>query len=501
MKKLFVFILFPVAALFLSISCRGPVKSFSKTERLPQIFPDYTSVVIPPNIAPLNFSIKEKGNRFLVEIYSENGRKISIRQSSPDIRIPVKAWHKLTGGNKGHVLHVDIYAKQDKWHRYDAVKNTIATDPIDNHLVYRTIGITHTYYNKLGIYQRNLENFTVSTLFENTSVEKKTCLNCHSFCNNSPDKMSIHVRRFDGGTVIYNQGELGKYDTKTKYALSPATYTAWHPGGELIAYSVNRIMVNFTSFASKSVEVWDNASDLMIFNIRDNTITTSPKISSAVRENLPCWSPDGKWLYYISAPKSKDDSADFYNDRYSLVRIPFDAQSMAWGDVDTVLSSGTTGLSITHPVISPDGRYVLFCMIDHGYFSIFDRNSNLWLLDLSTGNYTQPDIINSPSADSWHAWSKNGRWVVFSSKRMDDVCSRPYFAYFDDKGDFHKPFVLPQEDPGFYQTDSWNFNLPVLVDGKVGLNPNRFRDFLSVSPEKSEFRGAPDAFSGATIDQ
>jgi len=301
--------------------------------------------------------------------------------------------------------------------------------------------------------------------------------------------------------VIYSDGELRKYDTKTKHALSPATYTAWHPGGELVAYTVNRIMVNHTSYASKFVEVWDNASDLMIFNINSNTITTSPDIASTGRENLPCWSPDGKWLYFISAPKSKDDTTDFYNDKYSLVRIPFEAQTMTWGEVDTVLSANIAGKSITHPVVSPDGRYVLFCMIDHGYFSIFDKNSNLWLLDLSTKNFREIDIINSPSADSWHAWSKNGRWVVFSSKRMDDVCSRPYFAWFDDQGNFHKPFVLPQKDPGFYQADAWNFNLPVLVEGKVAISPNRFRDFLSADAEKSAFKASPDALSGATLKQ
>jgi tricorn protease-like protein len=301
--------------------------------------------------------------------------------------------------------------------------------------------------------------------------------------------------------VIYNKGELKKYDTKTKYALSAATYTAWHPNGELIAFSVNKILVNFTSNASKMVEVWDNASDLMIFNTNTNTITTSPKVSSGSRENLPCWSPDGKWLYFISAPKINKDTTNLFFDKYSLLRIPFDSQTMTWGDVDTVLSSKTTGKSITFPVVSPDGRYVLFCMINHGYFSIFDKNSDLYLLDLSTRDYKRLDIINSPSTDSYHAWSKNSRWLVFSSKRMDDLCSRPYFTYFDNKGNFHKPFVLPQKDLDFYQEDTWNYNLPVLVDGKVAINPNKFRDFISVSPEKSVFAGEPDALTGATIIQ
>ncbi len=501
MNKIFVSLFSAIMAVFLLAGCSRSVKDAGEEERLPVIFPDYTAVTVPPNIAPLNFMIREEGSKYQVEIYSDNGKKISIRQTSPEIRIPAKTWRKILGGNKGKVLHIDIYAKQERWSRYESIVNTIAAEPVDDHLVYRTIGITHTYYNKLGIYQRNLGNFRVSPLFENTSVEHKTCMNCHSFCRNSPSKMSVHIRRFDGGTVIANEEELRKFDTKTKYALSPATYAAWHPGGELIAYSVNRIMVNHTSYISKFVEVWDKASDLMVFNVNDGTVTTSPKVATAARENLPCWSPDGKWLYYISAPESKDDSIDFFYERYSLVRIAFDARNMEWGDVDTLLSARETGMSITHPAVSPDGRYILFCMIDHGYFSIFDRNSDLYLLDLQTSQYKRADIINSAASDSWHAWSKNGRWVVFSSKRMDELCSRPHFAYFDEKGNFHKPFVLPQKDPEFYQADNWNFNLPVLVDGKVEIDRNRFRDFLSTSPEQAEFKGPPDGWTGATVGQ
>ncbi|MBN1413754.1 MAG: hypothetical protein JW973_01535 [Bacteroidales bacterium] len=39
------------------------------------------------------------------------------------------------------------------------------------------------------------------------------------------------------------------------------------------------------------------------------------------------------------------------------------------------------------------------------------------------------------------------------------------------------------------------------VKGKVDINPNKFRDFIPVSPEKSNFKGDTDALSGATIAQ
>jgi hypothetical protein len=453
-----------------------------RLDRLPKIFPDYTSIVFPLNIAPLNFNIEEKASEYYVEIYSLKGGKISFRQLSSKILIPVDRWHNLLNKNLGNQLKLDIWVRQDKWYKYATITDTIAPETIDNHLVYRLIGAVYADTDKLGIYQRNLENFDNSAIFENTSTPEKPCMNCHTFSNNDPGKMSMHIRRAYAGTVIFDHGKLTKYNTKTEKTMAPAAYTAWHPNGEIIAYSLNRLFVYLTSNEDKLIEVCDQVSDIVLFNLKTKTISTTPEISSPCRETLPNWSPDGKWLYFIRAPKADKDMVSWVNAKYDLLRIPFNAVNMSWGKVDTLLTSQQTGMSITFPVASPDGRYILFCMIDHSYFSIFDKNSDLYLYDLKTNKYWKCDQINSHSNDSFHAWSKNGRWVVFSSKRLDDVSTRPFFAYFDRKGNFHKPFVLPQENPLFYEKERNNFNLPVLVDGKVGINVDEFTRFVTQQP-------------------
>ncbi len=490
-----------ISSFILSFSgCHRPITDFEQLNNTPQIFPDYSSLVIPANIAPLNFSISETGTDYLVEISSVNGGKITIRQSSPNIRIPLKKWKNLLNENKGNIMQVDISVKRDKWYKYLPIIDTIAIENITNNLVYRTIGITYTMYNQLGIYQRNLEDFSVSAIYKNTSNNPQPCMNCHSFSNYNPEKMSLHIRKQYAGTVVYDSGEFKKINTKTKYTMSPAVYTAWHPNGNLIAYSVNKLLVNYTSNVNKIVEVWDQSSDIVLYDLKTNTITTTPKICSHGRENLPNWSPDGKWLYFISAPKVNEDLSNLIEVKYDLLRIPFDANNMSWGEVDTVISSAKCGKSITFPVASPDGRYILFCMTDHSYFSIYDKRTDLYLLDLVTNKYQKLDILNSNYADSYHTWSKNGRWIVFTSKRIDGVCSRPFIAYFDANGTFHKPFVLPQKDPLFYKEDTWNFNLPTLVDEKVNISEKELRNFVENDPIQAKFdeKVDPDALSGAT---
>jgi len=75
---------------------------------------------------------------------------------------------------------------------------------------------------------------------------------------------------------------------------------------------------------------------------------------------------------------------------------------------------------------SPDGRYILFCKSGHGNLTIWQPESDLYLLDLKTGIVSKPDI-NSNKSESFHTWSSTGRWIVFSSRRDDGLLyTRPY---------------------------------------------------------------------------
>jgi hypothetical protein len=247
----------PVLILLIQIvsACTSPIREYTTVESLPKIYPDYTSLVIPSNIAPLNFHIEAEGSEYYVEIYSQNGNKIRLRQSSPSIIIPLKKWQKLLSANQGNTLSIDVYAKQEQWVKYATITDSIAREPIDSHLVYRLISLVHTDGDKLGIYQQNLENYETSAIIENVADPKRACINCHAFSNNNPDKMSMHIRKGFNGTVILDQGKYTKFNTKTERSLSPAAHTAWHPNGQLIAFSCNYIYVYFTNDDNKLVEV------------------------------------------------------------------------------------------------------------------------------------------------------------------------------------------------------------------------------------------------------
>jgi hypothetical protein len=489
------FKLLSIALLLQFSSCGEKIKDFKVQNTTPLITPDYSDITLPLNIAPLNFYINEKGKKFHTEIYSESTDKMIIESSKPKVEINISKWHKLLHKYKGNSLFIDVYVKNEsnQWTKYRTIKNQISQDSIDNYLVYRLINTGYILWHTMGIFQRNLQNFNESSIIENSSIGNG-CINCHSFCKGNPSKMLVHIRKTNGGTIILNNEILKKINTKTKYTMAAGVYPSWHPSGNYVAFSVNLISQAFTTNKNKPIEVQDAASDIVIYDIRKNIITTSPKVSTKERENLPNWSSDGKMLYYIVAPKGEDAVT-----KYSLVRIPYDPEKNIWGDVDTIISAYKTGMSVSFPKPSPDGKYLLFCMTDYGYFTIYDANSDLYLLDLSNGKYRKLDI-NSNKADSYHSWSQNSRWFVFSSKRLDGLYTRPFICYIDTLGNVTKPFVLPQKDPLFYDEFLKNYNVPELCTGKIPISAQKIRDKIieDAIPAKFDSLVEVDALSGAT---
>jgi len=445
------------------------VEECALVNRLPHIRPDYTETVIPPNIAPLNFLVEEPGTRYRVNIYSTRGNGINILSQSPTIAIPLRRWKKLLAANRGEELRWDVYVQKPdgRWNRFDTITIAIAREDIDNYLVYRLINPAYNYWMDMGIYQRNLANYDESSVLGGKQFPSPSpphpCINCHTFLNNRTDRMTIGIRSAEyGSSALIGQGSVvTKLDTKFGY-------TSWHPSGRLVAYTLMDVHQFFHPAGVEVRDVVDLDSDLVYYEVGSQTVKTAPGISDPNRlETYPTWSPDGQYLYFCSAPILWSDRnvlpPEHYEEvRYDLRRIRYDVDTDTWGEPETVLSSDETGLCIMLPRVSPDGRFLLFCMCEYGCFPIYQPSSDLYLMDLKTGEYRRLEI-NSDRSESWHSWSSNSRWFAFSSKRRDGLFTRSYLSYFDKNGKAHKPIILPQQDPTFYDSFLKTYSVPEFV--------------------------------------
>jgi len=453
------------------------IANYNQLKCFPKIFPDYSSIIIPPNLAPINFMVKESGDEFLIKISAPKGTEIKIFQKNPLICIPVKPWKMLLLSNLNDSICIDVFTRQNgRWMRFKSIKNLISTDKIDPFLFYRDIVPTNSLWNQMSMHQRDMESFKENEIINNYHTDHN-CINCHTFNQNNPDQMLFHIRGKHSGTVFYNKDKLTKINLKTPQTVSAGAYCSWHPSGKIVAFAVNKIKQNYylSGYDHKMKEVFDMASDIVLYNIEKNTLYNFPQISSSERENLPCWSPDGKYLYYTQAKKYIVNMSNEDN-LYSLMRVGYDLESNTLGKPELLISGENLKKSIAFPTISPDGRFLMFCMVDFGYFPINNKSSDLHLLDLQTNKYCKADI-NSDESESYISWSGNSRWIVFSSRRMDGMISKPFLCHIDTHGNLSKPFVLPQEDPLFYTFDHKNFTRPELL--KKRFNPD-FKDLQQV---------------------
>ncbi len=486
-------VLVAVPAYWLTARGSADVDDSTPLSRAPRITPDYSGVVIPPNIAPLNFVICEQGDRFLVKIRPEEGNPIEIASRSRNITIPLKRWRSVLEASRGKELRLDVYAEIDgRWQKYQTIANRVAQEPIDEYLVYRLTGSVYREWNRISVQQRNLTDYRESVVLDGLDLDH-ACVNCHTFTANRPNPMCIGMRseKLGSGTIVASGGEVKKVGSKFGY-------TAWHPSGRMAAYSVNQVRQFFHSAGAEVRDVIDLDAALGYYTPDTEKAKLVPLASDKDRlETYPTWSPDGQYLYYCSTPILWEDRSTIPADisaeiKYDLMRIRYDIDGDTWGEPETVLSAKDTGLSILEPRISPDGKWLLFCMCDYGCFPIYQPSSDLYLMDLETGDYRKLDI-NSALSESWHSWSSNSRWIVFSSRRRGGVFTRPYISFVDAAGTAHKPFVLPQEYPDHYDSFLKSMSVPELVTAPMSVDAQTL-----AKAGWSEDTITADAVTGAT---
>ena len=466
---------------WMSLSCTETVVDARQEAAQPQIYPDYLGVTIPVNIAPLNFSMADEKTLLVDAVITDRHGNSLHSQGEESVDFDIDEWHQLLAQNAGDSLSVTVSAKYDDgWHTYSPFSIYVSSDSIDYGLCYRLIVPGYEVWSKMGIYERDLSSFDERALIENTQFEG--CVNCHSFNRGNPADMSLHIRGSHGATLLrHDDSPLTAYNTKTPQTLGLCVYPYWHPSGRYIAYSTNTTRQLFHSSDPNRIEVFDEASDIQVYDVEKNELILSPLVKQdSIYETFPVFSADGRSLYFCAAralPQT-DQSVESAQSvvlidsiRYSLCRIDFDPATGNFGDhIDIIVDAQSQHKSISFPRPSYDGRFLCYTLSDYGQFSIWHHEADLWLLDLTTGENRLMTGANSDDTESFHNWSTNSRWLVLSSRRDDGLFTRPYFCHVDADGTVTKAFILPQRHPrSFYRDRFLSFNVPELI-----IAPTRF---------------------------
>jgi dipeptidyl aminopeptidase/acylaminoacyl peptidase len=202
------------------------------------------------------------------------------------------------------------------------------------------------------------------------------------------DRRRTHLYVFDVASKALTQVSSGDFDD-----IEPA----WSPDGKLLAFTSNRSKPDPDTTYNR--DIWVVAADNKDKGEHPLQVTTHTG-----EKDHAAWSPDGKWITYVT---SLDLKSFFYDTKHVAI-------SPAAGGEAKVLTRSFDRFA-TLPRFAPDGKSIYFIADDDGA-------QNLCQVSLADGKITRP-IGGRLTVDSY-SFSKDGTLAAAIS-----IPEQPYEVY------------------------------------------------------------------------
>lgn len=497
------------------LSCSSSLPTaFEEASDTLSIYPDYKDVVIPQNVAPMNFSVMNPNEEVVVEVTGNDGDVWVVGGEDGCVSFPEDKWKNIV--SQKSELQFDVFTKTEKgWLKYKPFKMKVVKDSIDPYVTCRLIEPSYENIGKSGLFQFGLEHLEVKKLNGNEKYwgeqERERavcCMNCHTTQASNPNNSAYYYRTKGGGLIVTYNGETRVVNAKVGDMKNGSVYQRWHPTLPLIVFSNNTVRQAFPTADRKKIEAFDNRGDLLMYDVENNSIEYVWRKEGQIN-TYPVWSHDGGKIYFCQT-----DSAVVLDDslrtrmKYKLMSMDFfgmdKPDSLKWGEPKEVYAP--KGQSVSKPRVSPCGRYVAMTLSRYGAYHYTNIDADVILYDLQEKKVIDSDLLNSNEAEGYVTWSSNGRWLMVGSRREDGNYVRLYFSYFDKEGKVYKPFQLPHENPLYDKMLMKVYNYPEFSTVDTKLDEKSVYDLLEknqvVTPA---FKGvvreadAVDANSGASV--
>jgi tetratricopeptide (TPR) repeat protein len=293
------------------------------------------------------------------------------------------------------------------------------------------------------------------------------CGNCHSFSNDGSklgldvdygnDKGAYAVLPVTQQMVLDDKkiitwSDFKKGDGETTFGLLSQV----SPDGRYVISTVkDRAVFVATPDIWYSQLFFPIKGILAVYDTKQGTFKALPGADDPeyVQSN-PTWSRDGKYIVFArtkaykkdvvanakSVLLSEKDVPEFVNDKqpfkFDLYRIPFNEGR--GGKPEPIEGASNNGKSNYFAKFSPDGKWIVFCKAEN--YMLLMPDSELYIIP-AAGGEARRLLANTPRMNSWHSWSSNGRWLVFSSK-ANGPYTQLFLTHINENGDSTPPVVL-----------------------------------------------------------
>lgn len=240
-------------------------------------------------------------------------------------------------------------------------------------------------------------------------------------------------------------------------------------------------------------------------------------------QSNPTWSPDGEFIYFARARAKQYNESHIHNGsvpkaedipeykifegnytrrdsliKFDIYKIPFN--NGKGGIATPVPGASQNGLSNYFPKISPDGKWLVFTQAES--FMLLQKDSKLNILPVEGGTPRQM-TCNTDNMNSWHSFSPNSKWMVFSTKARGPY-TQLFLTHINTDGTDSRPVHLEK-----FSFDKFANNIPEFVnieyDPEMRINPTFLaeNDFIvrigEIKQKQGDLDGAFESFNKAVI--
>ena len=441
--------------------------------------------LFPPDIAAPTIAWSDREARcqwWLLSLKFPRGRQpIHVLTSQREWTPEAPLWETIKAHSRDGDLTLSVYGLADRESGTALSGQTIALrtshDPVGDSIFYRQIplpfALASQSFEKTRWRLGDIASYgKPATVMEGITV----CASCHAFSGDGKKIGMEYNFGNDNGAqfitevrpeIVVDEKEIFTWSDFPREGLIPPTrglFGRMSPSGRFAAASVNEI-----SYAAVMDDLaysqlfFPTYGIIATYDSESRRITPLPGASDDryVQAN-PVFGPDEKFLYFCRAKsknevhqnlaqvttvfekRSIEELNHLYNIQFDIYRLPFN--DGRGGEPLPVAGASGNGMSNYFPRISPDGRWLVYTRSRSGI--MLQPDSELWIVPAAGGTARRMNC-NRDHFNSWHGWSSNGRWLLFSTK-TNGPFTEIFLTHVDRDGNDSPPVRLSRfNDPGY----------------------------------------------------